>query len=238
VLHAFTDRKRHMSIADVSHRTGIPRATVRRSLHTLERLGYVLEDDTRRYFLRPKVLTFGHAYLSATPLALLAQPVLDRLSERIGESSSLAVVEGDEIIYVARSTSSRILSPALNVGRRLPAHCTSIGRIVLSHLPDADLDAYLGRVQFRPFTPQTVTSRDELRRILKAARQSGYASADQQMEPHFRTLAVPVRNMHGVVVGGINVIIENERMTIAQMASQFVKPLQHAAAELSVGLLP
>jgi IclR family pca regulon transcriptional regulator len=238
VLHSFSDRKRHMSIADVSNRTGIPRATVRRSLYTLEKLGYVDEDDARRFFLRPKVLSFGHAYLSATPLALLAQPVLDRLSDKIHEPCSLAVMERDEIIYVARSTSSRIMSPALNVGRRLPAYCTSIGRIVLAFRPDADLENYLARVQFQAFTPHTVTSREELRRMFKSARQAGYATADQQMEPHFRTMAVPVRDTLGAVVAGINVIIQNERWSLPQMASRFLAPLQAAAGELGGCLLP
>lgn len=238
VLHAFSDRKRNMSIADVSHRTGIPRAAARRSLHTLERLGYLLEDDAHRYLLRPKVLTFSHAYLSGTPLALLAQPVLDRLSDRIHESSSLAVMEGDEIIYVVRSSSSRIMSPALNVGRRLPAYCTSIGRILVAHRPDADIDAYLSRAQIQAFTPHTVTSRAALARIFRAARQSGYATADDQMEPHFRTIAVPVRNTLGAVVAGINVIIPNERVSIEQMESRFVEPLRLAAQELSACLLP
>jgi IclR family pca regulon transcriptional regulator len=129
------------------------------------------------------------------------------------------------------------MSPALNVGRRLPAYCTSIGRVVLAHLPDKDVSDYLSRAQFRAFNPQTVTSREELRRILKAARQAGYATADQQMEPHFRTIAVPVRNRLGAVVAGINVIIPHERLTVQQMATKFFDPLRIAAEELSLGLL-
>jgi len=238
VLNSFSDRKRHMSIADVSHRTGIARATVRRSLYTLAKLGFVHEDESRRYVLRPKVLTFGHAYLSGTPMALLAQPVLDRLSETIQQSCSLAVPEGDEIIYVARSNSSRILNPVFNVGRRLPAYCTSIGVIAWAYRPEAELEAYLARGRFIAFTPNTVTSREELRTLFKAARQAGYASSDQQMQPHFRTLAVPVRNTVGTVVAGMNVIIPHERLSIQQMIAKFVEPLRIAAAELSTALLP
>jgi len=130
------------------------------------------------------------------------------------------------------------MSPALNVGRRLPAYCTSIGRVVLAFRPDAEIAAYLARGQFQAFTPQTVTSRTELARLFKLARQAGYATADQQMEPHFRTVAVPVRNTTGAVVAGINVIIPNERLTIDAMASRFVEPLQAAAQELSACLLP
>ena len=134
VMLALSDRKRRMSIAQVSHRTGIPRAAARRSLHTLSKLGFVAADDARRFYLRPRVLSFSHAYLSASPLAVLAQPILDRLGESLHEACSLAILDGDEIVYLARSASSRIMSPALNVGRRLPAYCTSIGQVMLAHL--------------------------------------------------------------------------------------------------------
>ncbi len=136
VLLALSDKRRRMSIAQVSHRTGIPRAAARRSLHTLAKLGFVAVDDARRFYLRPRVLSFSHAYLSASPIAVLAQPILDRLGESLREACSLATLDGDEIVYLARSTSSRIMSPSLNVGRRLPAYCTSIGHVMLAHLPE------------------------------------------------------------------------------------------------------
>src|SRR6185369_2481193 len=152
VMLALSDKKRRMSIAQVSLRTGIPRAAARRSLHTLSKLGFVAADDARRFYLRPRVLSFSHAYLSTSPLAVLAQPILDRLGEKLHEACSLAILDGDEIVYIARSASSRIMSPALNVGRRLPAYCTSIGHVMLAQLPEADLAAYLARVRFHPYT--------------------------------------------------------------------------------------
>src|SRR5881394_4026786 len=115
VLLSLSDKKRRMSIAQVSHRTGIPRAAARRSLHTLSKLGFVAADDARRFYLRPRVLSFSHAYLSTSALAVLAQPILDRLGEKLHEACSLAILDGDEIVYIARSASSRIMSPALNV---------------------------------------------------------------------------------------------------------------------------
>ena len=147
VLLALSDKKRRMSIAQVSHRTGIPRATARRSLHTLQKLGFVAADDAQHFYLRPRVLSISHAYLSSSPLAVLAQPILDRLSDSLHEGCSLAILDGDEIVYLARSSSSRIMSPALNVGRRLPAYCTSIGQVLLAHLPARELDEYLARVR-------------------------------------------------------------------------------------------
>ena len=122
----------------------MPRAAARRSLHTLEKLGFVAADDARRFYLRPRVLSFSHGYLSASPIAVLAQPILDRLSESLREACSLAMLDGDEIVYIARSSSSRIMSPALNVGRRLPAYCTSIGHVMLAHLPQDPVERIPG----------------------------------------------------------------------------------------------
>ena len=238
VLLAFSDKRRHLSIAQVSHRTGVPRAAVRRSLLTLARLGYVAADDARRFFLRPKVLAFGHAYLSGTPLAVFAQPVLDRLSEAVEQSCSLGILDGEEIVYVARSTSSRIMSVTLNVGGRLPAYCTSIGQVLLAHLPESELQAYMRRVKLYAYTERTVTSPERLQQVLKAARQNGYAIADQQMEPRICSISVPVRDTSRSVVAGINIIVQGGRVPVREMATRFLLPLQNAAGELGMLLLP
>src|SRR5438105_13269573 len=128
VIRAFTQQRRHLTIAQLSQRTAIPRAAVRRCLYTLAKLGYVSSDDGRGYSLRPKVLALGHAYLSSTPLATMAQPLLDAISGRLHESSSMAVLEGDEILYVARSTTTtRLMSIDLGLGSRLPAYFSPMG---------------------------------------------------------------------------------------------------------------
>ena len=227
-----------MSIAQVSHRTGIPRAAARRSLHTLSTLGFVAADDARRFYLRPRVLSFSHAYLSTSPLAVLAQPILDRLGEKLHEACSLAILDGDEIVYIARSASSRIMSPALNVGRRLPAYCTSIGQVMLAHLPAHELDGYLARNRLHPYTEHTLTSPDELRAALREVRESGFAFASQQMEARLCTLAVPVKDIGGNFVAGLNVILQGRLVTAGEMAARFAQPLQDAASELGSLLLP
>ena len=238
VLLALSDKKRRMSIAQVSHRTGIPRAAVRRSLHTLLKLGFAAVDDTRRFYLRPRVLSFSHGYLSASPIAVLAQPILDRLSESLHEACSLAVLDGDEIVYLARSSSSRIMSPALNVGRRLPAYCTSIGHVMLAHLPEDELNDYLARVRFHPYTEYTVNTAEKLLALLVAVRKSGFAFASQMMEPRLCTLAVPVRDAGGHYVAGINVILQGRLVPRDEMAARYYQPLQEAALELGSLLLP
>ena len=238
VLLALSDKKRRMTIAQVSHRTGIPRAAARRSLHTLEKLGFVAADDARRFYLRPRVLSFSHGYLSASPIAVLAQPILDRLSDSLGEACSLAMPDGDEIVYIARSSSSRIMSPALNVGRRLPAYCTSIGHVMLAHLPQDQFNDYLASARFHPYTDNTPTSAEKLLPLLAAVRESGFAFASQLMEPRICTLAVPVRDVVGHYVAGINVILQGRLVDRTEMAERFYRPLHDASLELGSLLLP
>lgn len=238
VLLTLSDKKRRMSIAQVSHRTGIPRAAARRSLHTLATLGFVAADEARRFYLRPRVLSFSHGYLSASPLAMLAQPILDRLGEALHEACSLATLDGDEIVYIARSATSRIMSPNLNVGRRLPAYCTSIGHVLLAHLPPEGLSEYLARARFHPYTEYTPASVEKLLPLLAAVRESGFAFASQLMEPRLCTLAVPVRDTVGHYVAGINVILQGRLVTRGEMGERFYQPLAHAAMELGSLLLP
>ncbi len=238
VLLALSDKRRRMSIAQVSHRTGIPRAAARRSLHTLTKLGFAAADDARRFYLRPRVLSFSHAYLSASPIAVLAQPILDRLGDSLREACSLATLDGDEIVYLTRSTSSRIMSPTLNVGRRLPAYCTSIGHAMLAHLPQAELDAFLARGRFHAYTEHTPNTAAKLMPLLDAVRESGFAFASQMMEPRICTLAVPVRDAGGHYVAGINVILQGRLFSRREMAERYFHPLQDAARELGSLLLP
>jgi IclR family pca regulon transcriptional regulator len=237
VIRGFSRSRRHMSIAQLSQRTGIPRAAVRRCLYTLGRLGYVSSEDGRSYALQPKLLGLGHAYLSSTPLLVAAQPFLDRVSDAVEESCSLATLDGDEILYLARSVTSRIISVTLNVGSRLPAHCTSIGHVLLASLPPAELRHYLEHADLRVYTERTITSREKLREQLEAVRAADYAIADQLMELRVRSIAVPVRNAAGKVVAGMNVIVQAGRVSLRDMKSLYLPPLQAAARDLGAQLV-
>jgi IclR family pca regulon transcriptional regulator len=238
VIRGFSSAKRYMTIAQLSAKTGIPRAAVRRCLYTLARLGYVAAEDGRNFALRPKLLGLGHAYLSSTPLVVTAQPFLDEVSEQIDESCSLAILDGDDILYVARSVTSRIISVNLNVGGRLPAYCTSIGYLLLAHLPEPELDDYLAHVDLQPHTERTVTDPGKLRQQLAVVRDAGYAIADQLMETSVRSIAVPVRNAAGTVVAGMNVIVQAGRVTLRDMRTLYLPPLQAAARELGAQIVP
>lgn len=236
VVKAFSDQRRAMTIAQLSHKTGIPRAAVRRCLYTLKQLGYA-DSEANNFYLKPKILTLGYSYLSSTPLTVSAQPCLNQVSQILGESCSLAVLEQDEVLYISRSQTSRVMSIALNAGSRLPAYCTSLGRIMLASLAPADLDAYLNRVALRPHTDRTVVSEERLREILAEIRQQGFAVVEEELEIGLRSIAVPVRGATGTVVAALNVGAQATRVSRAQMEQAFLPVLLNAAAELSV-LLP
>lgn len=236
VLRTFSDTRRPLTIAQISQKTGIPRAAVRRCLHTLQQLGYA-EAEMNNFSLRPKVLTLGYSYLSSTPLAVSSQPYLNNISGALNESSSLAVLDDSEVLYVARSATSRVMSVALNAGSRLPAYCTSLGRVMLAHLAPDELDAYFARTRLRPMTERTVVSPAQLREILAGVRQDGYAINDEELELGLRSIAVPVRGASGKVLAALNVGAQAARVSAAQMKEEFLPVLQRGARELSV-LLP
>lgn len=233
VVQAFQERKRHLTIAQISHRTEIPRAAVRRCLHTLIKLGYATTDG-RTYSLLPKVLTLGHAYLSSTPLAVSAQPYLDRMSEQLHEACNMATLEGDDILYIARSaTTQRLISVDLSVGGRLPAYCTSMGRILLAALDDASLHEYLQHTDLAPKTSRTLTSKDTLLQCLEQVRQQGWCIVDQELEQGLRSIAVPVYDASGQVLAALNVSTHAGRVTRAELEQRFLPIMLAASRDLS-----
>ncbi|KRW73212.1 IclR family transcriptional regulator domain-containing protein [Stutzerimonas nitrititolerans] len=236
VVHAFQERKRHLTIAQISHRTEIPRAAVRRCLYTLMKLGYATTDG-RTYSLLPKVLTLGHAYLSSTPLAVTAQPILDRLSDQLHEACSMATLEGDEVLYVARSaTPQRLISVDLSVGSRLPAYCTSMGRILLAALDDAALDDYLEHADLQIKTSRTLHTPEAIRAAIMEIRQQGWVIVDQELEVGLRSLAVPLKDSAGQVLAALNVGTHAGRVSRQELETRFLPVLLEASKELSTRL--
>ena len=236
VVQAFSDSRKPQTIANISQKTGIPRAAVRRCLHTLRELGYV-DAELNNFSLRPKVLTLGYSYLSSTPLTVSAQPYLNNISRTLNESSSLAVLDDGEVLYVARAATSRVMSVALNTGSRLPAYCTSLGRVMLAHLPPAELDQYLASTKLRAMTKNTVVSQKGLREILAGVREQGYAINDEELELGLRSIAVPVRGASGTVLAALNVGAQAARVSVRQLEKEFLPVLLKGAQELSI-LLP
>ena len=233
VLRGFSDARGPQTIAQLSTRTGIPRAAVRRCLHTLRELGYV-DAELNNFTLRPNVLALGYAYLSSTPLTVSAQPLLDQMSATLHESTSLAVQEDGEVVYIARAATARVLSVALGAGSRLPAYCTSLGRVMLAHLAPAQRDACLARVPLSARTAHTVVAQKKLRAILARVHADGYAINDEELELGLRSIAVPVRNASGKVVAALNCGVQASRVSVAQLEQTFLPVLLRGAKELSV----
>ncbi len=234
VIQAFTPQRPLLSISQISQKTGIPRAAVRRCLYTLSKLGFVYAEDGKNFQLRPRILALGHAWLASTPLARSAQPVLRHLSEMLNESCSIATLDGDDILYIARASSSRIMTIDLDIGSRLPAWATSMGRVLLSHQPEEKLNDMLGRVTMIRYTPQTVDSVAKLRAELKRVHQQGYALNDQELEMGLRSLAVPLFNAQGQVQAALNVGVHAGQMTAREMIERVLPELQKAARELTL----
>ena len=236
VVQAFSDSRKPQTIANISQKTGIPRAAVRRCLHTLRELGYV-DAELNNFSLRPKVLTLGYSYLSSTPLTVSAQPYLNDISRTLNESSSMAVLDDGEVLYVARASTARVMSVALNTGSRLPAYCTSLGRVMLAHLPPDELERYLAKTKLRAMTENTVTNPKRLREILADVRRDGYAINDEELELGLRSIAVPVRGASGQVLAALNVGAQAARVSVKQLEKEFLPVLLRGAQELAI-LLP
>ncbi len=232
VIQAFSEQKQQLSISQLGRRTGLSRASVRRCLYTLSKLGLAGTDDARNFYLRPRVLTLGHSYLSSAPLATSAQPILEHLAQILHESCSVALLDGIEIVYIARANVSRIMSIDLGVGTRLPAFCTSMGRVLLANLPPNELENLLPRIEFTRYTERTVNSIEKLRLALAIVRKEGYAIIDQELEIGLRSMAVPVQNAAGKVVAAINVGAHGQRVSVLDMQTRFLPYLRAAAQEL------
>jgi IclR family transcriptional regulator, pca regulon regulatory protein len=231
VIRAFGPDRPRMTLADIAKRVALPRATVRRSLITLETLGYV-DSDGRNFYLSPKVLALGNSYLTSSPFPRTIQPMLERLAESIGESCWAAILDDDDVLLVAGAKSNRMLSAGLRVGSRLPAFCSAFGRVMLAGLPDDEIDAYLGRIVPRMYTSRTVIDTAANRRSIFDARTNGYAIADGEVELGLCSLAVPIVNMHGQTVAAVNVTAPSSRVRSNEMIERFLGPLRQMAEDI------
>lgn len=232
VIRCFDQEHERLTISEAARLAHLTRATARRSLLTLSALGYV-GTDGKHFWLTPKILSLGHAYLSSTPLPRLLQPVLEQVSEQTHESCSASILEGGEIVYIARAATRRIISVGLGVGSRLPAYCTSMGRVLLAALEPAELEAYLQRTPLRPLTPHTLTDPELLREELARVRSEGYALVDQELELGLRSIAVPVKNARGKVLAAINIGAQAGRVSQAEMTHNLLPVLRQAAQSLT-----
>jgi IclR family pca regulon transcriptional regulator len=235
VIRAFDANHPELTLSEVARLCDLTRAAARRFLLTLVDLGYV-RTDGRLFSLTPRVLELGYAFLSSLSLPEVAEPHLERLVAEVHESSSLSVLDGDDIVYVARVPTSRIMTVAINVGTRFPAFATSMGRVLLAFLPDGELRAYLDRIRLDRLTGHTVRTADTLRSELDRVRAQGYAIVDQELEEGLRAIAAPIRDRSGRVVGAVNVSVQASRATVDTMRRTLLPPLLAATARIDADL--
>ncbi len=238
VITAFDADHPAMTMSDIARRTGIPRAAVGRFLRTLEDLGYVRPTDSGRYSLTPRVLELGYGYLSALTLPEVAQPHLEILSAKVGESASASVLDDGDIVYIARVPTRRIMGLRISIGTRFPAAVTSMGRVLLAELSDDELVRVLALHPLESRTSHTISSQDALREQLAIVRERGYALVDEELEAGLRSVAVPVRRgSSGPVVAAVNVSTSTARHSVDAIVNDLLPPLLHAAEQIGTELL-
>ena len=239
VIRAFDAEHAELSLSEAARRAAMPRAAARRFLRTLETLGYVRgtgDGTSRTYALTPRVLELGFSYLSALSLPEIVQPHLERLSREVDESVSAAVLDGADIVYVARVPTRRIMSVRITIGTRFPAYATSMGRVLLAGLPVRESDAAVLASPLLPLTERTVTDPSALRAELARVREQGWSLVDGELEPGLRSIAVPLRDRAGVVLAALNVSTSATRDTVDRVVEVYLPALRSAAAAIEAEL--
>jgi IclR family transcriptional regulator, pca regulon regulatory protein len=236
VVEAFGRDRRWLTLSDVARLVDLPRASVRRILATLVTLGYAEVDD-RLFRLTPRVLALAGAYLSSNAVSDIVQPALERLSDEIGEACSAAVLDGMEVVMIAHASPNRMLPVSAQVGFRLPALSSSLGRVLLAALPDKQMDSFLARAKPPKLTAATVTDKADLRRAIIKVRGDGFSLVDQEAEPGFRSISVPLKRRDGRTIAALNVGVHTERVALDAMRKTFLPRLQALAEALSPQLI-
>ncbi|MGC2192708.1 MAG: IclR family transcriptional regulator [Candidatus Dormiibacterota bacterium] len=235
VIRAFGAERPQLTLSEVARATGLTRAAARRFLLTLVQLGYA-RSDGRVFSLRPRVLELGYAYLSALGLPEVAQPHLEELGAKLHESASISVLDGDDIVYVVRVPSHRIMSVTIALGTRFPAYATSMGRVLLAGLDPGRLERYLAEVRLESLTSMTMVDRDQLRLVVDQVRQDGFATVDQELELGLRSVAAPIRDWRGSVIAALNVSAHATSVSLEELRSDFLPSVLATAREIEADL--
>jgi IclR family pca regulon transcriptional regulator len=235
VIRAFGADAPSLTLSEVARSTGLTRAGARRFLLTLTDLGYV-RTDGRRFELTARVLELGYAFLSSISLPEVAEHHLERLAAEVHESSSVSVLDGDDIVYVARVPTARIMRVSINVGTRFPAYATSMGRVLLAGLEPDGLDAFLARAELVRLSARTITAEPKLRAELARVRRQGWAMVDQELEEGLRSVAAPIRDRAGQVVAAVNLSAHASRTTLDAVKRTLLPPLLATAERIEADL--
>lgn len=228
VIESFSAQSEGLSITEITRRTSLSRAAVRRLLITLELLGYV-EAVGRLYRLSHRILRLGLSFLSSNTLATMAQPAVQHMVEELHEACGVGVLDGDEVLFVAGAIARRIMSPSSSVGIRLPAYGTSLGRVLLAALPEDQLRDYLDRVELKHFTPKSIVCREAFVDEMKRVKSQGYCLVDEELELGLRSISVPIVSRHGRVAASLGLATQSSRNSVREMLARFLPILKEHA---------
>jgi IclR family pca regulon transcriptional regulator len=217
-----------MTLSDIAKETNLPRATARRILMTLEKSGFVSGDD-RLFSLTPHVLTLASAYLASNQVSTVMQPLMDEVSAKAKEVCSLALLDGNEAVFVARASPTRVFPAGIDIGYRLPAFCTSVGRVLLGRLSNEELAAAIDAMPVKPQTPETIVDRSLIVATIITDRNKGYSLVDQEAEAGFRSVSVPIHRYDGAIIAAANIGAHVDRVSTGEMIDRFVPLLREMA---------
>ncbi|MCX7322945.1 MAG: helix-turn-helix domain-containing protein [Hyphomicrobiales bacterium] len=233
VLRVFSRHKPRMTLSEVAAYAGMSRASARRFLLTFAHAGYMATDG-KRFQLTPKLLELSHSVISSASLWDSARPIVAELSEKLGESCYGAVLDGTDVLYVVHiAHSARLVNVGIRVGTRLPAYCTSIGRVLLSGLVDEALEQALSSIKPTAHTVKTVTAKAKLRDIIHETRRVGWSVVDEELEVGLRSVSAPIRSRSGEIIAALNVCGPSARVTPEEMRSRFLPELLEATDRIN-----
>jgi len=218
-----------MTLSDIARAVSLPRATARRVLMTLEKSGFVSGDE-RLFSLTPRVLLLASAYLASNQINTVMQPLMDEVSTKAKEVCSLALLNGAEVVFVARASPARVFSSGIDIGHRLPAFCTSVGRVLLGRLSNDELAATIDAMPIKPQTPETIVDKSLVIATIVTDRSKGYSLVDQEAEAGFRSVSVPIHRYDGTIIAAANIGAHVDRITTGEMIDRFVPLLREMAA--------
>jgi IclR family transcriptional regulator, pca regulon regulatory protein len=235
IIEAFSPRRTRMTVSEAAEVSGTSRASARRCLLTLTELGY-LGFDGKYFRPQPRLLSLSHAYCETRSLPEIAQPFLAAARNELRESISLAVLDQEAALFVARAEAERLVTTGISLGTRIDLYCSATGRVLLSAWPDERVSAYLDRTKPEARTKYALVRRTELRDAIKGARKDGFATTDQELEIGLRSIAVPVRDSRGLVVGAMSASASSARVSMQQMIKTFLPVLRQNAEALGRAL--
>ncbi|GCC50501.1 IclR family transcriptional regulator [Chryseotalea sanaruensis] len=236
VINAFDMDHEQMTLSDVAKKVDLTRANARRILLTLQHLGYVTSLDGKLFSLTPKVLSLGYSYLSGLPFRELAQPYMQELAKEINESCSMSVLDNSDIVYIARVHTKRIMTISLGVGTRLPAHATSMGKVLLASMDPMEAAKLIGQMKFEELTPFTL-SKNAFIQHLDVVRKQGWAISDQELEIGVRSIACPIRDKKGKVIAAINISGHASRVTLEDLVKKYLSALKDKVEKIEHALI-